>query len=245
MKRTNALWRRASLAAAAIIAVAVWRYDKLPQAAPAPQDSVKTGGAATAQIRLTPPGASTQASTHALMPAGGPAERALDPAALRRSLAGRSDAESEVQRIVAFARFRDRVAAYGENKDTLARADRTLLARQILADLPDHVARNELVPVQAEVITAALLTDAEPDPSARSAALNAMRRQWDAYARETVGASPARDPRYVAYARQSKDIVQQVQASVPDPQQQQVVIARRLQALRVQLFDRASSPDTH
>ncbi|MCW0091870.1 phospholipase C accessory protein PlcR, partial [Burkholderia pseudomallei] len=50
--------------------------------------------------------------------------------------------------------------------------------------------------------------------------------------------------RYLAYARQSRDIVAQVQASVPDPDQQQAVIAQRLQALRVQLFDQASRSDT-
>jgi hypothetical protein len=39
--------------------------------------------------------------------------------------------------------------------------------------------------------------------------------------------------------------VAQVQSSTPDPVQQQAIIAQRLQALRVQLFDHASSPDTH
>ncbi|VBY86681.1 phospholipase C accessory protein [Burkholderia pseudomallei] len=122
--------------------------------------------------------------------------------------------------------------------------ERARLAREILAELPEHVARNEIVPVQAEALSAALLADATSDSRTRDAAIQSMRQQWDAYAERTVGPSPASDPRYLAYARQSRDIVAQVQASVPDPDQQQAVIAQRLQALRVQLFDQASRSDT-
>ncbi len=174
----------------------------------------------------------------------GPAERRLDLVALRKSLEGRDDAQAQVQRIVAFARFRDRIAAYGEGRNSMPAEERARLAREILAELPEHVARNEIVPVQAEALSAALLADATSDSRTRDAAIQSMRQQWDAYAGRTVGPSPASDPRYLAYARQSRDIVAQVQASVPDPDQQQAVIAQRLQALRVQLFDQASRSDT-
>ena len=150
-----------------------------------------------------------------------------------------------MKRIVAFARFRDEVAAYGDRRNSLPQAERTALARRILDELPDHVARNEIVPVQAEALSAALLTDTEVDPATRSAAIRSMRAQWDAYAQQTVGPSPAQDPRYLAYEQQSRDVVRQVQASVPDPDQQQTVIAQRLQALRVQLFDGASPSGAH
>ncbi len=226
------------MVACAIVAVAVWRYETLSEAAvDAPARSTNTVPAQA----LPSPDAST--NTPALEP--GPAERALDLAALRKALAGRSDAQAELQRIVAFARFRDRIAAYGSGRDSLHAAERTRLARQILAELPEHVARNEIVPVQAEAMTATLLTDADPDPVTRGADLEVSRRQWDAYASQTVGPSPARDPRYLAYARESRAIFDQVQATIPDPQQQQIVIAQRLQALRVQLFDHASSSDAH
>jgi hypothetical protein len=69
--------------------------------------------------------------------------------------------------------------------------------------------------------------------------------QWNAYAKRTVGPSPAKDPRYEAYVRQSRAIFQEVQATIADPAQQQLIIAQRLQALRVELFDHESSPDTH
>jgi phospholipase C accessory protein PlcR len=219
-----------------VVAVAAWRYKMPSQVATAQR--LRSGIAASEQGRHT-----TTASTVDTEAQAGPAERALDLAALRKSLAGRADAQAEVQRIVAFARFRDRVAAYGSG-EAMPEKERAELARQILAELPEHVARNEIVPVQAEALSVALLTEIEADPATRNAAIEALRQQWDAYARQTVGPSPAQDSRYQAYAQQSRDIIEQVQASVRDPQEQQLLIKQRLQALRVQLFDRTTSPNT-
>jgi phospholipase C accessory protein PlcR len=237
VKQSKALWQRALLAAIFIVvALAMWRYTMPSQTATAQR--VRSDIAASDQGRqpTTKPAANTQ-------PQAGPAQQALDLAALRKSLAGRADAQAEVQRIVAFARFRDQVAEYGSGRASMPEKERAKLARQILAELPEHVARNEIVPVQAEALSVALLTDAEADPAVRSEAIKVARQQWDAYSHQSVGPSPAQDPRYQAYARQSRDVIEQVQASVPDPQQQQLVIAQRLQALRVQLFDHTSSPN--
>ncbi|MCA8022450.1 phospholipase C accessory protein PlcR [Burkholderia metallica] len=237
MKKNRALWRRTgAIAAIGVAAVAVWRYE-----AATPAQAASSGTpAATAGAQS---GAADAFGTGAATP--GPEERRLDVDALRRSLAGRPDADAEVKRIVAFARFRDAVAAYGDRRNVVPQAERAALARRILDELPDHVARNEIVPVQAEALSAALLTDTEADPATRSAALRSMRAQWDAYAQQTVGPSPARDPRYLSYEQQSRDVVRQVQASIPDPDRQQAVIAQHLQALRVRLFDGASPSGAH
>ncbi|WP_431825436.1 phospholipase C accessory protein PlcR [Burkholderia sp. F1] len=237
MNTNRTFWRRAGVVAAIAATVAIWRYESPTRAAAA---SPPTSGTATNAAQ--PASTDTPAPTTV---APGPAERRLDLDALRRSLAGRPDADAELQRIVAFARFRDEIAAYGNGRDHLPPAELAALARRILDELPEHVARNEIVPVQAEALSVALLTDANADPATRGAAIQSMRQQWDAYARQTVGPSPAQDPRYQDYARQSRDIVLQVQASVPDPVQQQAVIAQRLQALRIQLFDGASSSGAH
>ncbi|WP_175956856.1 phospholipase C accessory protein PlcR [Burkholderia sp. BCC0405] len=237
MKKNRALWRRTgAIAAIGVAAVAVWRYE-----ATTPAQAASSGTpAATASVA---PGVAESFGTGAAT--RGPEERRLDVDALRRSLAGRPDADAEVKRVVAFARFRDEVAAYGDRRNSMPQAERAALARRILDELPDHVARNEIVPVQAEALSAALLTDTEADPATRSAAIRSMRAQWDAYARQTLGPSPAQDPRYLSYEQQSRDVVRQVQASIPDPDQQQAVIAQRLQALRVQLFDGASPSGVH
>lgn len=244
MKKVETHRRRVATAAAcAIVAICVigaWRYASRSHAG---------YGARADSVGASPASVSASSGVSGLAAAAassvGSAERSLDVAALREALAGRPDAQAEVQRIVAFARFRDRVAAFGSGREGMSAAERARLAREILAELPEHVARHEIVPVQAQAMTAALLSDAEADPGVRAAQLEASRRQWDAYSRQTVGPSPAEDPRFQTYARQSRDIVQEVQSSVPDPQQQQIVIAQRLKALRVQLFDQAPLPGTH
>lgn len=237
MKKNRALWRRTgAIAAIGVAVVAIWRYE-----AATPAQAASSG--TPAAMASTQSAAADTFGTGAALP--GPEERRLDVDALRRSLGGRPDADAEVKRIVAFARFRDEVAAYGDRRNSMPQAERTALARRVLDELPDHVARNEIVPVQAEALSAALLTDTEADPATRSAAIRSMRAQWDTYAQQTVGPSPAQDPRYLSYEQQSRDVVRQVQASIPDPDQQQAVIARRLQALRVQLFDGASPSGAH
>lgn len=248
MKSTGTVWRCVLLVLITMVLAALWRYER-DSLAGEPIASVKPGLASTSRIQSPPAAAAPMRAAEPAPgpgPAPGPAERALDLAALRESLASRADSQAEMGRIVAFARFRDRMAAYVTDKDRMSEPERVRAARELLAALPEHVERNEIVPVQAEATAAALLMDAEPDPVARTAQLQAAREQWDAYARQAVGPSPAQDARAIAYARQSRDIVQQIQSTVVDPQQQQIIIAQRLQALRVQLFDHASSShDTH
>jgi len=239
MKPSNSRWRRASVAAMLLVVVAVLgsRYvfssNAQTQARPWPVTDAGHSG------HSPPRGAPVQA----LAPAHkGPAEAALDLDALRRSLAARPDGQAEAERIVAFARFRDGLAAYGRERAGMSEAERAERARALLAELPQHVARNEIVPVQAEAASVALLTDAEPDPAVRGAQIERMRSQWERYARATVGPSPASDPRFQAYLRESRRIVEQVQAGTADPGAQQAAIAQRLLTLRVQLFDTAAAP---
>lgn len=240
MKKPGTLWRSALLCAIAIAVAlaALWRYER---DLPADPGASSKRSLTHASQNPSPPDTPTQK----LAAESGPAERALDLVALRESLGTRADAQAEVGRIVAFARFRDRIAAYGRDRNQMSVSERARAARDMLAALPEHVARNEILPVQAEATAAALLIDAEPDPVARNAQLQAAREQWDAYARRTVGPLPAQDAKALAYARQSRDIVQQIQSTVVDPQQQQMIIAQRLQALRIELFDHASSSHPH
>ena len=206
-----------------------------------PSSAAATQPASTAApVQQAASSGQTQATSTA-----GPAERRLDIAALRKSLAGRPDAEAEVQRILAFARFQDQVANYGANRKNMSDQDKRILAQQILGELPEHVARNEIVPVQAEALSAALLMDAEPDPATRDAAIQNMQQQWNTYAQQTVGPSPAQDPRFQTYSQQAKQIVDQVQATVRDPDQQQTIIGQRLQTLRSQIYDGVAPAGTN
>lgn len=217
------------------VIAAAWWYGT-PSSAAAVQPASNASASAQQTASMGP----TQTTS-----AAGPAERRLDIAALRKSLAGRPDAEAEVQRILAFARFQDQVANYGANRKNMSDQDKRILAQQILGELPEHVARNEIVPVQAEALSAALLMDAEPDPATRDAAIQNMQQQWNTYAQQTVGPSPAQDPRFQTYSQQAKQIVDQVQATVRDPDQQQTIIGQRLQTLRSQIYDGVAPAGTN
>ncbi|MCX4160913.1 MULTISPECIES: phospholipase C accessory protein PlcR [Paraburkholderia] len=235
MEKFRSSWGGFALLIVGGIVTAAWWYETPSGAASAPRALSSATAIHPSASQVQTQGAST----------AGPAERRLDLAALRKSLAGRPDAEAEVQRILAFARFEDQVASYGENRKNMSDADKRILAQQILGELPEHVARNEIVPVQAEAMSAALLMDAEPDAATRDAAIQNMQQQWNTYAQQTVGPSPAQDPRYQTYSQQARQIVDQVQTSVRDPDQQQTIISQRLQTLRTQIYDGAPSAGTN
>ncbi|MGB7193982.1 MAG: phospholipase C accessory protein PlcR [Collimonas pratensis] len=165
----------------------------------------------------------------------GPVERGLDLPALRQSLRGQSDAEAKLADILAFARFRDHV----QMLVAMSAGDRARQALQLLEELPQHVYRGELPPIQAIPLSSALLAYAVPDPLARSVKEQQSEQHWKQYAQKTVGPSPALDPRHKTYERESLRIYQEVMSTVSDPQQQQAVLMSRLQALRVQLYDKA------
>ncbi|PCE25322.1 phospholipase C accessory protein PlcR [Paraburkholderia acidicola] len=234
MQKSRLSWSLLAVLLTGGAIAAAWWYG-------APSSAAATQPASTAaSAQQTAPSGQAQASSTA-----GPAERRLDIAALRKSLAGRPDAEAEVQRILAFARFQDQVADYGKNRKNMSDQDKRILAQQILGELPEHVARNEIVPVQAEAMSAALLIDAEPDPATRDAAIQNMQQQWNSYAQQTVGPSPAQDPRFQTYSQQAKQIVDQVQSTVRDPDQQQTIISQRLQTLRTQIYDGGAPSGTN
>lgn len=189
-----------------------------------------------------PPATAQTSSTAPVQRTVGPAEQRLDVDALRSSLAGRPDAEAEVQRVVAFARFQDLLARYGEARASGSDKDKRALAQQILGELPAHVQRNEIVPVQAQAqaLSASILADTYTDPATRDAAIQSMLQEWNAYAQQAVGPSPDQDPRHQDYLQQARQIVDDVKATVDDPEQRQALIGQRLQALRTQLYEGVS-----
>ncbi|WP_408377277.1 phospholipase C accessory protein PlcR [Paraburkholderia megapolitana] len=234
MQKSRLSWSLLAVLLVSGTIAAAWWYSTSSSAA-----ATQPASAAVPTQQTASSGQTQTAST------AGPAERRLDIVALRKSLAGRPDAEAEVQRILAFARFQDQVADYGANRKNMSDQDKRILAQQILGELPEHVARNEIVPVQAEALSAALLMDAEPDPATRDAAIQNMQQQWNSYAQQTVGPSPAQDPRFQTYSQQAKQIVDQVQATVRDPDQQQTIIGQRLQTLRTQIYDGGAPSGTN
>ncbi|MGB7193984.1 MAG: phospholipase C accessory protein PlcR [Collimonas pratensis] len=238
MAKSKLIWGAVVLLAAVGALAMVWNSndDAVPTtAAKAPEQVSTVSKPVVPAPAVSSPGIAT----------AGPAERRLNLVALRQALAGRADGEAEVTRILSFARFQDQVSAYGENRKSLSDKDRRAEAQNILNALPDHVARKEIMPVQAKAMSIALLQDSEPDLATRNAAIQNVQQQWNDYAKLTIGQSPAQDPRHQVYDQESLQIVQRVQAAVPDAAQQQVAIAQQLQTLRSRLYDNAPAAAVH
>ncbi|MFC5743704.1 phospholipase C accessory protein PlcR [Dyella tabacisoli] len=236
MSKSRTIWSWLALASAVLVAIVAWSHIRQPATARSGSTNESVAATSVAQ-QATAVAAPPVLSRHR---GAGPAESALNVRALQKELASRPDAESEIKRIVAFARFRDDVTAYGADRGSMSPDQRRSEARRIMSELAGHVANNEILPLQAEAMSAVLLTDAESDPALRDAEIRNVKQQWNAYSQQTVGPSPALDPRHQAYVRQSTQIIQDVQSKVADPAQQQAIIASRLQALRSQLYDAAS-----
>lgn len=236
MSKSRTIWSWLVLACAAFVAVIAWSHIGRPASTGSGATKKADGAASLVQKTAAAP---PPTLLRRLGP--GPAESALNLSALQKELASRPDAEAEIRRIVAFARFRDEVSAYGAERNGMSPDQRRSEAQHIMSELAGHVANNEILPLQAEAMSATLLSDAESDPNVRDAEIRSVKQQWDAYSQQTVGPSPALDPRHQAYVQQSTQIIQDVQSQVSDPAQQQVIIASRLQALRSQLYDVPSS----
>lgn len=171
----------------------------------------------------------------------GRAERSLDLSVLRKALASKPNGEAEFERIVAFARFRDSIDAYAQSRPYLSAEQKRAQAQQIIDQLQQHVDQKEILPIEAKEINAFLVQDVELNPDLRAADIQAVKQQWDNYAQQTIGPSPALDPRHQVYEQEGAKIVLDAQG-IGDPDQQQAVMEQKLKALRGQLYDTPSIP---
>ncbi len=158
----------------------------------------------------------------------GARERGLDIVQLRRDLSGTGkDVAQEVDRIVALARFRDRINTLAQMLPNLSDEERRDESYAILEQLPRHVANGEILPVEAIASTRALIQIGEPDPTIRDALTKQLTESLQAHARQKVGPAPTTEPRYQSYTQARNQMAGEVQASVQDPDERQRVMARR------------------
>lgn len=140
--------------------------------------------------------------------------------------------DGEVARIVSLLAFQQTVDRWRALRDDPAAVDeRRRLAHEIDAGIGPHLALHETTGNEAMLLKAAVLSELQPDPLQREAALQAWRASW-------LQAHPpeAPDPRVDDYHRQEAALVAQWQAQ-PAPQRDPADLARRLQSLQVAVFD--------
>jgi len=155
-------------------------------------------------------------------------ERGLDIDQLRSDLAtsGKS-VEDEVDRLVKLARFRDRMNVLAEVLPTLSDDERRQESYEVLHQLPEHVAKGEILPREALATTRALLEIGEADPVVRDELTKRMTASLQAYVKQVVGPEPITESRFQSYAQERDRMVSEVQSSVQDPEARQAAMAQR------------------
>lgn len=158
----------------------------------------------------------------------GARERGLDVVQLRRDLAGTGkDVAQEVDRIVALARFRDRMDTLARVLPTLSDEERRDESYAILDQLPQHVANGEILPVEAIASTRALIQIGESDPVIRDALTKQLTESLQSHAKQMLGPEPTSEPRYQSFTQARNQMASEVQATVQDPEERQRVMAQR------------------
>jgi hypothetical protein len=158
----------------------------------------------------------------------GARERGLDIVQLRRDLAGTGkDVAQEVERIVALARFRDRMDTLARVLPTLSDEERRAESYAIVDQMPRHVANGEILPVEAIASTRALIQIGESDPAIRDELTKRLTGSLQSHARQMLGPEPTSEPRYQSYTQARNQMASEVQAAVQDPEERQRVMAQR------------------
>lgn len=98
-----------------------------------------------------------------------PSEQEVE--ALESALADHPDKTDELNRLIEYSRFQKQVALWSELQSGPLDAERSTLGAHLLASLPAHYNRGELMGPQALLMAKALIKDIEPNPQRQDARL--------------------------------------------------------------------------
>lgn len=159
--------------------------------------------------------------------------------ALNRALANEPNPAQERARLVSYLRFQRAVAQWREMQSGPASSQRQSLARDVVAQLPGHVANGEVHAGEALTILASLGPDIEPDPARRSAWLDEQKKRLQATQTDAQAqALKAEKARNEDFAAQEAEIVARWQ-STPEASRDPVTLEHQLQALREKVYGSA------
>lgn len=156
--------------------------------------------------------------------------------ALNRALANEPNQSQERTRLVSYLRFQRAVAQWREWQSGPVTSQRQSLARDVVAQLPGHVANGEVHAGEALTILASLAPDIEPDPTRRTAWLDEQKARMQATQTEAQAqALKAEKAKNEDFAAQEAVIVARWQ-STPEASRDPVTLENQLQALREKVY---------
>jgi hypothetical protein len=156
--------------------------------------------------------------------------------ALNKALEKEPNKVQERNRLVDYLRFQRAVSKWSEMKDSPNVAERQGLARELVQQLPSHVANGEINSGEASLLLTAVATDLEADPAKRQAWVEAQRSQLQGTQTEDQAKALQEEKRKNEdFARQQAELVARWQKS-PVAEQDPATLERQLQALREKVY---------
>ena len=152
--------------------------------------------------------------------------------ALKDAAAQSPNPAAELERMVTYLRFQRGFAQWQALKDSPDVAQRRAVARQLLTDLPQRLANAEVTGGEAEMISAALISDIEPDEAARRQHMESYRATLTSAMPQPDKAQTERESRQLAeYKRREAAIVAEWQAR-PSNMRDQAALEQALEDAR-------------
>lgn len=239
-------------AAAAVVALAAgawWLMRPAPEGSPAVEQAAPSGananpfGKAQPGVRTEPEAAPAWLSAGSGAASGAslfPELSNEEWAALREATQGQPNGHGELQRLVEFARFQKGFERWQNLREQpKTEEDRRALARELLAAVPEHLKRQEMMAGEALLVQTALLEDAEPDPARRLALQQQARTQIEGMVRDqgNLGAADdaTRTRQVQELQRRQAEIIRKCQ-SQPGGVCDQRTLEAEMQAARVSVF---------
>lgn len=156
--------------------------------------------------------------------------------ALNKALEHDPNKVQERNRLVSYLRFQRAVSKWSEMKDGPNIAERQGLARELLGQLPSHVANGEVNAGEATLLLTAVANDLESDPSKRQAWVEAQRTQLlSTQSPEQTKALQEEKQKNEIFAAQQAEIVARYQ-KLPPASQDPAALEAQLQALREKVY---------
>lgn len=160
---------------------------------------------------------------------------------LNQALEREPNKVQERNRLVSYLRFQRAVTKWSEMKDSPNVAERQGLARELVQQLPGHVANGEVNAGEAAMLLTAMATDLEPDPARRQAWVESQRNQLTStQSPEQARALQEEKHRNEVFAAAQAEIVARYQ-KLPPASQDPAVLEAQLQALREKVFGGAQA----
>lgn len=160
--------------------------------------------------------------------------------ALNKALEHEPDKARERQRLVSYLRFQRAAAQWSEMKDGPDVARRQALGREIVAQLPEHVANGEVNAGEAIVLLTAIGEDLEPDMARRKTWMETQQARLQGTQTDAQAKALAEEKRKnEEFGRLQAEVVAKWQAA-PAAERDPAVLERQLQALREKVY--ATSP---